>query len=152
MNPDQRGQASTHDNPPVAGVTQAEALEARRKREEGPKVDFGTPIGDLINRAFFIPEGGTEPEITQISPTQINVHYPDDGSMVVVRIEARQGAWGGVSAVGLTDAGRERAQKHFDNQRNILEEKKKTAAAAAQQEAHDDATARRESKPESVLA
>lgn len=149
-NPGQLGQTRTHDNPPVAGVTQAEALDARRKREEGPKIDFGTSLGDIVHHAFFIPEGGSEPEIAQISPTQINIHYPDDGSMVVVRIEARQGAWGGVSAIGLNDAGKERAQRHFDAQKKIMDDRRKTAAEAAKQESHDDATARRESKPESV--
>ena len=100
-------------------------------------------IDELIKAAYFVATGIDAPVVDAISQHQLNLHYPADGSLVSVRVEARPGAWGGVGPHGTPEDEADR-NAHYD----VM-----AAAAAppveplARQEAHDDAHAREDSKP-----
>jgi hypothetical protein len=70
-------------------------------RLDDPEVtqqDFtpASTLDELVKAAFFVAEGIDAPEVDAVSPNHLNLHYPADGSLVSVRIEARPGAWGGI--------------------------------------------------------
>ena len=100
-------------------------------------------IDELIKAAYFVATGIDAPVVDAISQHQLNLHYPADGRLVSVRVEARPGAWGGVGPHGTPEDEADR-NAHYDAM---------AAAAAppveplARQEAHDDAHAREDSKP-----
>ena len=100
-------------------------------------------VDELIKAAYFVAAGIDAPVVDAISQHQLNLHYPADGSLVSVRVEARPGAWGGVGPHGTPEDETAR-NEHYDAM---------AAAAAppveplARQEAHDDAHAREDAKP-----
>ena len=100
-------------------------------------------VDELIKAAYFVAAGIDAPVVDAISQHQLNLHYPADGSLVSVRVEARPGAWGGIGPHGTPEDETAR-NEHYDAM---------AAAAAppveplARQEAHDDAHAREDSKP-----
>lgn len=85
------------------------------------ELTLGTSIGDLIKNAFFAADSVGEAQVEAISPTQINVYHPLDGSMVTLRLEARTGRWGGISATALSDEEKEALNKRFNEQKAIAE-------------------------------
>jgi hypothetical protein len=62
-----------------------------------PKADFvptpATTLDELVKNAFFLASGIDAPVVEVVNPHAINLHYPLDGSLATVRIEARPGAW-----------------------------------------------------------
>jgi hypothetical protein len=72
-----------------------------------------TTIDELIRAAFFVASGIDAPAVDTISPTQVNLHYPADGSLVSIRIESRPGAWGGIGPHGTPEDETAR-NEHYD--------------------------------------
>ena len=99
--------------------------------QEPPKFTTASTVDELVKAAYFVADEIGEPEVEAVSPTQVNVHYPSDGSMVAVRVEARPGAWGGVSPQPIDDAGKEAKNKAFSEQKKAADEKKAAASAPA---------------------
>ena len=89
-------------------------------------------IDELIKTAYFVATGIDAPVVDAVSPNQLNLHYPADGSLVSIRIEGRPGAWGGIGPHGTPEDEADR-NAHYDEM----------AAAAASppppegREAHD---------------
>jgi hypothetical protein len=53
-------------------------------------------VDELIRAAFFVAASIDTPVVDAVDPHRLNLHYPADGSLVTVRIEARPGLWGGI--------------------------------------------------------
>lgn len=139
--------------PGAVGATgTAQEGNPRPEGEEPLEITGATTIDELVKGAFFVADEIGEPNVNSITPHHISLHYPLDDSTVSIRLEARPGKWGGIHPLVHTDDEREKANKSFDDQKKILDDRIKTAQAAAKQESTDDATARRDSKPESVEA
>jgi len=88
-----------------------------------PDFTPATTIDELVREAFFVADSIDAPQVEAISPRQVNVYHPLDGSMATIRIEHRSGAWNGIRSQTQTDEERAAANKHYDDM--------KAAAAAA---------------------
>jgi hypothetical protein len=157
-NPDQLHPTSSSRNPPTAGVSQSAALAgkstgpgARSEGASAPEAQSFIPTGastidELIKAAYFVADGIDEPTLDVVSPHQVNVHYPADGSLAIIRIEARPGAWGGVQNPMTPEAAADANQRY--NAYKDAATQAPPPEELAQQESHDDATAREDSKPQ----
>jgi hypothetical protein len=146
-NPEQLYQDRNDENPPTHGVSSEEANAAREESKKQDDINADTSIKELIGKAFFIADGIGDPEVRYESARTVSLYFPSDDSMVIIRIEARPGRWGGVSTFQLGDKGKEAANKAFDKQKEQFEKKKAELSELAQQEARSDAHAREEGKP-----
>jgi hypothetical protein len=121
----------------------SDRLSSSEATEQAVVFTPASTVDELIKAAYFVAAGIDAPVVDAISQHQLNLHYPADGSLVSVRVEARPGAWGGVGPHGTPEDETAR-NAHYDAM---------AAAAAppveplARQEAHDDAHAREDSKP-----
>ena len=100
-------------------------------------------IDELIKAAYFVAAGIDAPVVDAISQHQLNLHYPADGSLVSVRVEARPGAWGGIGPHGTPEDEADR-NAHYDA---MAVASAPPVEPLARQEAHDDAHAREDAKP-----
>ena len=119
----QVGQTTSPDNPPTRGVSQRRALEGQLA-PEGQAAEFtlASTIDELIKSAFFVAASIDEPIVDAIDRHRLNLHYPADGSLVTIRIEARAGAWGGIGPLSLSP--------EEDTDRNARYDEAKAAAEA----------------------
>lgn len=112
-NPDQSNQSRTADNPPVAGVSQRRAIAGKAE----PRAEFvpttATTIEEVVRAAYFVAAGIDAPVVEVVNPHVINLHYPADGSLATIKVEARGGAWGGLGPKGLPEDEAER-NEHYD--------------------------------------
>ena len=72
-----------------------------------------TTIDEMVRAAYFVAASIDAPEVEIVSPHQINLHYPADGSLATVRVEGRPGAWGGIGLHGTPEDEAER-NAHYD--------------------------------------
>ena len=70
-------------------------------------------VDELIKAAYFVATSIDAPVVDAVSPHQINLHYPADGSLVSVKIEGRAGAWGGIGPHGTPEDETAR-NEHYD--------------------------------------
>ena len=70
-------------------------------------------VDELIKAAFFVAASIDAPLVDAVSPHQLNLHYPADGSLVSVKIEGRPGAWGGIGPHGSPEDETAR-NEHYD--------------------------------------
>ena len=70
-------------------------------------------VDELIKVAFFVAASIDAPVVDAVSPHQLNLHYPADGSLVSVKIEGRPGAWGGIGPHGTPEDEAAR-NEHYD--------------------------------------
>ena len=68
-----------------------------------------------MKAAYFVATGIDAPICDVISPHQVNLHFPADGSLVSIRIEGRPGAWGGIGPHGTPEE-ETAANAHYDEQ------------------------------------
>ena len=129
-NYDQLHQDRNDENPPTAGVTSEEANAAREESKKHNEIKLDTSIKELIGKAFFVADGLGSPEVRYESARVISLYFPEDDSIVIIRLEARPGRWGGVSTFQMGDRGREAANKAFDKQKKQFDEKKAESARA----------------------
>ena len=147
-NPDQREQDRTHDNPPSAGVSQSRARSGKVKAEQQAFIPTtATTIDEVLRAAYFVANSIDAPTVEVVNPHVINLHYPADGSLATVKIEARSGAWGGLAHKGTPEQDAER-NEHYDAQKAAAEAPAVPPEELARQEAHDDAHAREDAKPQ----
>jgi hypothetical protein len=104
-------------------------------------------IDELIKTAYFVAASIDAPLVDAVSPTQLNLHYPADGSLVSIRIEGRPGAWGGIGPHGTPEEEAER-NAHYDEMKAAAEAPVEPPAELAQRESRDDRHAREDSKPQ----
>jgi hypothetical protein len=149
QNPYQYNQERTPDNPPSAGVSQRRAAEGKSVLAPGYLELTPTPattIDEILKAAYFVASGIDAPVVEVVNPHVINMHFPADGSLATIKVEARGGAWGGIGPHGTPEAEAD-ANAHYD-------EMKAAAATApppeglAQEESYDDRHAREDSKPQ----
>lgn len=113
QNPSQVGQLSTPDNPPSAGVSQSRALSGKSAPKAAEFVPTtATTIEEVLRAAYFVAAGIDAPVVEVVNPHVINLHYPADGSLATVRIEARSGAWGGIGPKGTPEYDAERNERY----------------------------------------
>jgi hypothetical protein len=145
---DQLGQDRTPDNPPSRGVSQRRALEGKvagpDQQEFVPTT--GTTIDEILRAAYFVATSIDAPIVEVVNPHVINMHYPADGSLATIKVEARSGAWGGLAHKGTPEEDADR-NAHYDEMKAAAETAPPPEEGAAQ-EAHDDAHAREEAKPQ----
>ena len=72
-----------------------------------------TTVDELIKAAFFVAASIDAPVVDAVSPHQLNLHYPADGSLVSIRVEGRPGAWGGIGPHGTPEDEAVR-NEHYD--------------------------------------
>ena len=72
-----------------------------------------TTIDELVKAAYYVATGIDAPTVDTVSPNQINLHYPADGSLVSIRIEGRAGVWGGIGPHGTPEE-EEARNTHYD--------------------------------------
>ena len=72
-----------------------------------------TTIDEIMKAAYFVATGIDAPVCDVISPHQVNLHFPADGSLVSVKIEGRPGAWGGIGPHGTPEEEADR-NAHYD--------------------------------------
>ena len=94
------------------------------------------PRLDEMVRALICRTSIDAPTVEVVSPNHLNIHYPADGSLASIRIEARAGAWGGLGPKGTPEHDAER-NAHYDAM----------AAAAAPPPPEGGVTAREEEQP-----
>jgi hypothetical protein len=115
-NPNQFGQERTSDNPPSAGVSQSRALAGKAKAQPGQQ-EFvpttATTIDEVLRAAYFVATSIDAPTVEVVNPHVINLHYPADGSLATIKVEARSGAWGGLGPKGTPEYDQER-NEHYD--------------------------------------
>jgi hypothetical protein len=70
-------------------------------------------VDELIKTAYFVAASIDVPTVDAVSPHQLNLHYPADGSLVSIRIEGRPGAWGGIGPHGTPEDETAR-NEHYD--------------------------------------
>jgi hypothetical protein len=70
-------------------------------------------VDELIKTAYFVATSIDVPTVDAVSPHQLNLHYPADGSLVSIRIEGRPGAWGGIGPHGTPEDESAR-NEHYD--------------------------------------
>lgn len=80
-----------------------------------------TTLDELVKSAFFVADSIDAPAVVAISPTQVNLVYPEDGSLVSVRIEGRPGAWGGIGPLLATDEEKAAANKRYDDAKAVAQ-------------------------------
>jgi hypothetical protein len=73
-----------------------------------------TTLGELVQNAFFVAASIDAPVVDVVNPHTINLHYPADGSLATVRVEARPGAWGGIGPHGTSEDESQR-NEHYDD-------------------------------------
>lgn len=118
-NPGQRGQDRTHDNPPTAGVSSEKAASGKAKAQAGQQAftpTAATSIEEMVKAAYFVADGIDAPVVEVVNPHVINLHYPADGSLATVKVEARSGAWGGLGPKSTPEHDAER-NAHYDAQK-----------------------------------
>ena len=93
-NYDQLHQDRNDENPPTAGVTSEEANAAREESKKHDEIKLDTSIKELIGKAFFVADGLGEPEVRYESARVISLYFPEDDSIVIIRLEARSGPLG----------------------------------------------------------
>lgn len=113
QNPDQHGQIATSDNPPSAGVSQRRALEGKSAEQTAFVPTTATTIDEVVRAAYFVATSIDAPVVEVVNPHVINLHYPADGSLATIKVEARGGAWGGLAHKGTPEQDQER-NEHYD--------------------------------------
>jgi hypothetical protein len=150
-NPDQLLQHRSDDDPPTAGVSQSKALEGKRTKAAPGQQDFqptpATTIEELLKNAYFVADGIDEPVVDSVGPHVINLHYPADGSLATIKVEARSGAWGGIGHKSSPEHDADR-NEHYNKMKDAAAAPSVPPEEAAAQESHDDAHAREDSKPQ----
>ena len=150
-NPGQLFQHRSDDDPPSAGVSQSKALEGKRTKATPGQQDFqpttATTIEELLKNAYFVADDIDEPVVDSVSPHVINLHYPADGSLATIKVEARSGAWGGIGHKSSPEHDAER-NEHYKAMKDANAAPEVPPEEAAAQESHDDAHAREDSKPQ----
>lgn len=73
-----------------------------------------TTIDEIVKAAYFVATGIDAPVVEVVSPHVINLHYPADGSLATVRVEARPGAWGGIGLKPGTPEEEAAMNAHYD--------------------------------------
>ena len=147
QNPDQLGQIRTPDNPPSAGVSQRRALEGKAGASQTDFVPTtATTIDEVVRAAYFVANSIDAPVVEVVNPHVINLHYPADGSLATIKVEARSGAWGGLAHKGTPEQDTER-NEHYDAMKAAAEAPAVPPEELARQESQDDAHAREDSKP-----
>lgn len=109
---------------------------------EATKTEFvptaATTIEEMVKAAYFVATGIDAPVVEVVNPHVVNLHYPADGSLATVKVEARSGAWGGIGPKGTPEDETAR-NEHYDAM--------KTAAAAPPPE---EPPVQQEQQPEPV--
>ena len=137
-NPWQHGQERTGDNPPSRGVSQRSALEGKVGAEQQEfTATPATTIDEILKAAYFVATGIDAPTVEVVNPHVINMHFPADGSLATIKVEARGGAWGGIGPKGSPEE---------DTDRNAHYEEMKAAAAPPEPPPEGEATRRGESR------
>ena len=72
-----------------------------------------TTIDELVKAAYFVATSIDAPTVDTVSPNQVNLYYPADGSLVSIRVESRVGAWGGIAPHGAPEEETAR-NAHYD--------------------------------------
>ena len=103
-------------------------------------------VDELVRAAFFVAASIDAPVVDAVSPHQLNLHYPVDGSLVSVRIEGRPGAWGGIGPHG-TPEDEAAKNEHYDAMLASVTPPVQREGAA-QDESYADRHAREDSKPQ----
>jgi hypothetical protein len=89
-----------------------------------PKAEFvptpATTIDEMLKAAYFVASGIDAPVVEVVDNHRINLHYPADGSLATVRIEARPGAWGGIGIHG-TPEDEDARNAHYDEMKAAAE-------------------------------
>jgi hypothetical protein len=62
-----------------------------------------TTIEEMVRAAYFVATSIDAPVVEVVNPHVINLHYPADGSLATVKVEARAGAWGGLGPKGTPE-------------------------------------------------
>ena len=144
---DQLGQDRTPDNPPSRGVSQRRALEGKAGAEQQAfTATPATTIDEILRAAYFVATGIDAPIVDVVNPHVINLHYPADGSLATIKVEARGGAWGGIGPKGSPEEDTDR-NAHYDEMKAAAETAPPPEEEALR-ESHDDAHAREDSKPQ----
>jgi hypothetical protein len=115
-NPYQFGQERTSDNPPSAGVSQSRAASGKAKAQPGQQEfvpTVATTIDEVLRAAYFVAASIDAPIVEVVNPHVINLHYPADGSLATIKVEARSGAWGGLGPKGTPEQDADR-NAHYD--------------------------------------
>jgi hypothetical protein len=85
-----------------------------------PEAEFvpttATTLDELVRNAFFVADSIDAPVVEVVNPHAINLHYPADGSLATVRIEARPGAWGGIGIKAVSPEQADQMNAHYDAQ------------------------------------
>lgn len=72
-----------------------------------PQAEFvpttATTIDEVVRAAYFVAASIDAPVVEVVNPHVINLHYPADGSLATVKVEARSGAWGGLGIKGTLE-------------------------------------------------
>ena len=90
-----------------------DSISSPEATEQAVVFTLTSTVDELIKAAFFVATSIDAPVVDAVSPHQLNVHYPADGSLVSVRIEGRAGAWGGIGPHGTTEDETAR-NEHYD--------------------------------------
>lgn len=146
-NPKQFGQERTGDNPPSRGVSQRKAMEGKNapdQQEFAPTV--ATTIDEVLKAAYFVATGIDAPVVEVVNPHVINLHYPADGSLATIKVEARSGAWGGLAHKGTPEEDADR-NAHYDEMKAAAESAPARAKEGAEEERRSDVHAREDEKP-----
>ena len=71
-------------------------------------------LDDLVRNAYFVAAGIDAPIVEVVNPHVVNLHYPADGSLATVKVEARPGAWGGLQPKSSTPEQDAERNEHYD--------------------------------------
>ena len=144
---DQLGQDRTPDNPPSRGVSQHRALEGKASSGSQEFVPTtGSTVDEILRAAYFVASSIDAPVVEVVNPHVINMHFPADGSLATIKVEARSGAWGGLAHKGTPEEDADR-NAHYDEMKAAAETAPPPEGEALR-EAHDDAHAREDAKPQ----
>ena len=73
-------------------------------------------LDDLVRNAYFVAASIDAPIVEVVNPHVVNLHYPADGSLATVKVEARSGAWGGLQPKSTTPEQDADRNAHYDAQ------------------------------------
>ena len=97
----------------IAFLYMADRISPPEATEQAAVFTPASTVDELIKAAFFVATSIDAPLVDVVSPHQLNLHYPADGSLVSVKIEGRAGAWGGIGPHGTPEDETAR-NEHYD--------------------------------------
>ena len=71
-------------------------------------------LDELVRNAYFVAASIDAPIVEVVNPHVVNLHYPADGSLATVKVEARPGAWGGLAPKSATPEEDTERNAHYD--------------------------------------